>query len=133
MTTVITLVLVVGVPFALVSALLGLVEQVQRRRNRVIARQIALTDAIHRDLGAIAAPIVERRLGGWRVAMAVPFERPGTVAGLVRVTHRFFARQNDADDTELEIVLRAAPQRSQPSAIPIWSREDEVDNLTVAA
>ncbi len=36
--------------------------RVQRRREERVARQIALTDAIHRELGAVAAPDVTRSL-----------------------------------------------------------------------
>ena len=63
-------------PLAAVLTLLGLAGWVERRRAAAIARQIDLTDAIHRDLGPVVAPWVTRRPGGrWRVRIAVPFDR----------------------------------------------------------
>jgi len=64
-----------------------------------------LTDAIHWELGAVAAPVVHRRPdGGWRVSMAVPIDQPAMVATLLRVTARHFAAEKAAE--RLEIVLR---------------------------
>jgi hypothetical protein len=88
MTSLLTAVLVAVAPFAGVSLLLWLAGRRQRERETVVARQIGLTDAIHRELGALAAPTVTRRGGAWRVTMAVPLERPHTVAALVRLTAR---------------------------------------------
>jgi hypothetical protein len=60
----------------------------ERRTNEARARQIAMTDAIHRDVGALVAPTVEPRLGGpWRVNIPVPFERPEVVASVVDIAH----------------------------------------------
>jgi uncharacterized membrane protein len=68
--------LVVVMPIALLAAILVLVERRQRSHWDVIARQIALTDSIHREFGAIVAPTVERkRRGRWQIVMAVPFGR----------------------------------------------------------
>src|SRR5262249_32024821 len=70
-------------PFAAIIGLLRLAGQVSRRRERSRERQVVLTDAIHRELGAAAAPDVRQRLGGeWLVTMRVPLDRPGTVAAL---------------------------------------------------
>jgi hypothetical protein len=44
-------------PFLVVMALLRLADFVSARREASHARQIALTDAIHRELGAVAAPV----------------------------------------------------------------------------
>lgn len=91
-------------PFLLVVLALRLSAYVARRRETIVARQIALTDAIHRELGAVAAPLVEKRLGGgWLVSMVAPLDRPGTTAALVRITERVFARERDAN--ALRIVL----------------------------
>src|SRR2546422_6340682 len=79
------LTVVVGLfPCLTLLALLGLTARVERRRAAVIARQIELTDAIHREVGALVAPWVMRRPGGaWRVRIAVPFERPAGVEAIV--------------------------------------------------
>jgi hypothetical protein len=90
-------------PLAAVVALLKIADRIAWRREAGVARQIELTDAIHRELGAAAAPTVQWEPGGgWVVAMRVPLERPGTVAALLRITHRVFARTGDAP---LRIVL----------------------------
>ena len=97
-------------PFLVVLALLRLAESVSVRRDARYARQIALTDAIHRELGAVAAPMVSRRPGGgWLVSMAVPLDRPGTTAAIVRITERMFARDGGVDP--LRILLTPAATR----------------------
>jgi len=122
MLPVITAVVAALVPFAAVMGLLWLAGRVQRRRERGRERQIALTDAIHGELGAVVAPIVERRLGGgWRVSMTAPFDRPTTVAAVVAVTRRFFARQDDAGARPLELVLREAMPAARSLGRPVWS------------
>ena len=58
-------------PFLGIAGVFWLVGAVRERRRRAIARQIALTDKIHLDLGAAAAPFVrERARGGWQVRVA---------------------------------------------------------------
>ncbi|OGL11772.1 MAG: hypothetical protein A3I14_08070 [Candidatus Rokubacteria bacterium RIFCSPLOWO2_02_FULL_73_56] len=77
---------VAALPFAALLALLALATRRERRRAEVVARQVALTDAIHRRLGAVAAPTVRRRPhGGWEIALAVPFERPALVQDVLAV------------------------------------------------
>jgi len=67
--TALVAVVVLGVPVAVLVGLLKLVDALQRRQAAVIARQIAVTDAIHREFGAIVAPTVHRARGGWRVTL----------------------------------------------------------------
>jgi hypothetical protein len=133
MTSSITAVLVALAPFAAVLASLWIAGRVQRGRERARDRQIGLTDAIHLELGAVVAPTVARRPGGgWRVAIAAPLDRPAMVAGVLGVTRRFFARQDDAGAT-LEILLRdtSGPRRH---AIPRWTRgQARETELSVAA
>src|SRR2546428_1591571 len=89
METLLTVVVVGLFPCLTLLALLGLTARVERRRAAVIARQIELTDAIHREVGALVAPWVMRRPGGaWRVRIAVPFERPAVVEAIVAVLGR---------------------------------------------
>jgi len=108
-------------PFAAVVALLRVSDAVARRRDVRVACQIALTNAIHRELGAVAAPVVSRRFGGgWLVRMAAPLDRPGTTAALVRIAERQFA--SDAGTSRLRIVLLPAEPRSSaenPSSAPV--------------
>ena len=105
MTALVEIFAIATIPFAAVIALLRLVERRQDRRDLQRDRQIMLTDAIHWELGAVAAPVVRRRPGGgWRVSMAVPFDRPAVVTALLRVTARHFAADKAAES--LEILLR---------------------------
>ena len=98
-------------PFLVVIALLRLADFVSARREASVARQIALTNAIHRELGAVAAPVVSRRPGGgWLVSMAVPLDRPGTTAAIVRITERMFAPAGGGADP-LRILLTPAATR----------------------
>ena len=107
MTALVAIFVFAAIPFLVVSALLRLVERRQDRRDLQRDQQIMLTDAIHWELGAVAAPVVSRRPGGgWRVSMAVPIDQPAVVAALLRVTERHFAAEKAVE--RLEIVLRPA-------------------------
>ena len=102
--------LAVASPFVGIGVALWLTGRAHRRREAARARQVTLTDAIHRELGAVAAPVVDPRgRRGWRVAMAVPIDRPVTVAALVRITARVL------DAAAIEIVLT-------PQEATVWSR-----------
>jgi hypothetical protein len=98
-------------PFLVVIALLRFADSVSARNEATLARQIALTNAIHRELGAVAAPVVSRRSGGgWLVSMAVPLDRPGTTASIVRITEGMFAPDGRCVDP-LRILLTPAATR----------------------
>ena len=97
MLTLLAVVMVVTVPALALAALLALVTRLQRSREHVIERQIALTNAIHAELGAVAAPVVVKPVfGPWRVTFAVPFGRPALVEQLVVITSRVLASVSPA-------------------------------------
>ena len=79
---------VVGVPVAGLVALLKVLDFLERRRAATVARQIEVTDAIHREFGAIVAPTVRRARGGWRVVlpMDVRLAEAARVVELAAVT-----------------------------------------------
>jgi hypothetical protein len=79
---------VLAVPVAGLIVLLKVVDFLQRRRAATVARQIEVTDAIHREFGAIVAPTVRRARGGWRVVlpMDVRLAEAARVVELVAVT-----------------------------------------------
>jgi len=80
------------VPFVIVAGLLVAAERLQRRRERVTARQVSITDAIHQELGAVVAPTVEKSAWGpWRVVIPVRFEDPGFASRILTITHRALA------------------------------------------
>ena len=95
-------------PFASIIALLRLMEHREAQRAARYERQILLTDAIHRDFGAVAAPTVDRPRGQWTVHMRVPVDRPALVAALVALTERVFARYASDGRDRVRIVLTPA-------------------------
>jgi hypothetical protein len=108
------------IPFLAIGGLLWLSRRIERRRSTSIAWQIALTDAIHRELGAAAAPEVRQPwLGGWTVSMAVPLENEATVGTLVRIAHELFATLDRVEAPRLRIVL--APRAQIPARRPARS------------
>jgi len=109
MSTMLAAFAVVLIPPVAIAMLLRLAERTQRKRDERIARQIELTDAIHRELGAIVAPTVEkRRGGGLLVRMTVPFDRPELAATLLTLTDQVFSRHDDAHAVEIAFTPRAA-------------------------
>jgi len=79
-------------PFGLMAALLLLAERRAKRRDTEIARQIALTDALHAQLGAIVAPVVRRRRREWEVSVAVPVDQPAVALSVLRTVDDVFGR-----------------------------------------
>jgi hypothetical protein len=101
------------IPFVAVAGLLWLARTLRARREAAIVRQIALTDAIHRELGAAAAPEVRRSwTRGWIVSVALPLHREGLVGAVGRITHDVFARLDGSGGSRLRLVLipRALPR-----------------------
>jgi hypothetical protein len=110
-------IMIVLVPFLAVWALLALSRRVQRRREERVARQIALTDAIHGELGAVAAPDVTRSFAGeWTVSMRLPLHHEGMVGAITRLTQDLFRRLDRQDPPRLRLVL--IPQTVRP-----WRRD----------
>lgn len=108
------------IPILSVAALLELTAWRERRRQAVIARQIALTDAIAHEVGAVVAPVVKKPLlGPWEVRMAVPFTRPTTVGTVLSIAHRVlsFAERRSG---RYQIVL--TPQEEAPQRAGAWRR-----------
>ena len=100
-------VVMLAAPIAGLVALAALVDRRRARRQDAVARQIAVTDALHRRLGAVAAPVVRRGGRGWEVAVAVPFERSAVVAGVLASVDEVFARV----PYEVRLEPQAAPVR----------------------
>jgi hypothetical protein len=94
--------LIALVPFAVVIGLLALSTRREHARAARMARQTAVTEAIHRELGAVVAPVLEsgsRRLQ--RLRIAVPFDRPALVARVLALSQQTLAGPGH----RLEIVL----------------------------
>lgn len=110
MTTLATFVLVVAavvvMPLLPVAALLALADSLQRRRARVIAAQVRLTDVIHREFGAIAAPLVQKRpWGAWRIVMTLPPERLAAAGRLVALANEV-VRDHESRGDRVQVVFR---------------------------
>ena len=74
--TAVAIVVVLAVPVGAVLGLLRLATILERRREQVVARQVALTDAIHGAMGPVVAPVVRRGRGGWVGVLPVPVGTP---------------------------------------------------------
>ena len=99
MLIVVALFLVMLVP---VAVLLTVADRLQRRRARVVARQIMLTDAVHAELGAVVAPVVEKHaFRPWRVIFPVGDSRLADVGRLIAIANRVFPRERTTDDVHI--------------------------------
>jgi hypothetical protein len=109
-------------PIGLILALLQLSTWRQRMRLTEIAQQIAVTDAIHAALGAVVSPVVRKKLWrGWRLTIAVPFDRPDTVRHVVDAASRAFGPAERTRPGRFEIVLTPQEQpvpRRMPVLVP---------------
>jgi hypothetical protein len=101
------------IPFLAVWGLLALARNIEGGRERRVARQIALTDAIHRELGAAAAPDVRRGITGeWIVSVRLPLQREATVGAVTRLAYELFRRLDREDPPRLRVVLM--PPEARP-------------------
>jgi hypothetical protein len=107
---------VVASVYLAVAGLLLAAALAERARARVVARQIRLTDAIHRELGAVAAPVVDKRpLGPWVVRLTVPAAAPATAGAVAAVVHRALASEPETRGARIVLALDGdgeAPSRA---------------------
>jgi hypothetical protein len=104
-------------PMLVIALLLALADWRDRRRAMVVSRQVQLSDAIARELGAVVAPVVRKPLGGrWRIEMALPPGRPALVAHVVEIVRATMAAM--AGPSELVLVLAPGPAPGGPVAAP---------------
>jgi hypothetical protein len=131
--TLITFVTTIVVPMVFVAGLLTAARWLERVRDRRVARQAAVTDAIHRRLGAVVAPVVTRRPGrGWRVEIAVPFESPGLVGNVVAIARATLGPEmRDIVLTAQEPVRSTNVRRLQPAGIASGASEREVSPWSI--
>ena len=130
-----TVLVLVVLPMTGVSVLLLAVGRLQRAREERIAHQVAVTDAIHAELGAVVSPVVKRRFRrGWRIEIAVPFERAAMVGRVVAIAQSAMVRADPQAADRVKVVLttqearvqRANVRRLQPvGAAPLGAGERE--------
>ena len=111
-------VVAVLLPVAMFTAALLLSTWRARTRLLAIARQIAVTDAIHGELGAVVSPVVRHRLWGrWQLMIPVPFDDLDTVTHVVRTAYGAFDAPERKNPGQFEIVLspqeRPVPRRER--------------------
>jgi hypothetical protein len=100
------------IPLLAVWGLLQVAGAVERGRQRCVSRQIALTDAIHRELGAAAAPEVRRTwTGEWVVSVRLALSRESTVGTIARITGDLFRRLDGRESPQLRLVLLPVDER----------------------
>jgi hypothetical protein len=96
-------------PVLAVLALLALARAAERARDARRERQVVITDAIHRELGAVVAPVVEAGvLGPWRLRIAVPLDRPALVGRVVAIARD--ALPDHGRGVQIVLVQQAAPR-----------------------
>ena len=105
---------VLAVPMAALTLLLLGAEWLQRRREARIARQVAVTDAIHAELGAVVAPFLKRARGGWRVELPMAPEHPGT-SRAVAIAAGVLSQERAV---EIAVVPPTPPMRRRASGSP---------------
>lgn len=114
MLNVLALIGVLGGSVLAVAGLLALVTWREHTRELVVARQVMLTDAIHRELGAVVAPVVEKRMfGRWQVRFAVPVERPTVVGRIVAIADDVLGGERMAAGG-LRIILTPQTEMERP-------------------
>ena len=111
MLTLVTIVVVVMLPASLVAAMLLAAGRMERARDARIARQIGVTDAIHRELGAVVAPVVKRRFGRDRVEIAVPFGSPAIVGRVAAIAHTAMLRTGGSRGIEIALAAQEPEAR----------------------
>jgi hypothetical protein len=106
---------IVALPVLFVVTLLLLAERIQRARRARIACQIAVTDAIHRELGAVVAPsITTRPWGRPRLVIPAPLGRPAVVGPVLDIVHRTLRRRDNPTGQRVQIVV--VPQEERQPA-----------------
>lgn len=85
---------VLALPATVVTVLLAIAAWRERARTAALAVQHRVTDAVHRDFGALVAPTVRRGLRGpWTVSMAAPLGRPDVLGGVLATVERAVAQE----------------------------------------
>jgi hypothetical protein len=104
-------------PVAVVAALLALATWRDRRSAARLARQVEVTDAVDRRLGAVVAAHVARGWRGrWRVIVRAPLDRPLVLAAILAAVEEVFGSPGAPGAEACELVLTRAPVSSRRPA-----------------
>jgi len=109
MDTILTWMGVVVVPLYLASLIGGpmfLMDWVRNRRQQTVRLQIALTDAIDAELGAIVSPVVKKPLWGpWQVHIAAPLVRPAVAGKILALAQQVLSAAGRMTPDRYEIIF----------------------------
>ena len=115
-------ILVLATPVVLLLTLTASLDRREQRRRRATERQIALTDAIHARLGAVAAPVVRLGRAGWHITVAVPFERPAVADAVLATVHELFG----SGDYEVVLSRQTLAVPSTKASRPLTHGEESL-------
>lgn len=105
--------------FVLVGGPMLLVDWSRKRRQAAIARQIALTDALDGQLGAIVSPVVTKPLSGpWEIQIAVPLSRLAAVGRILAIVNAVLSGVEGMRERSYRVVLRATQDAPREVGAP---------------
>ena len=94
--------------FVLVGGPMLVVDWSRKRRVAAIERQMALTDALNGQLGAIVSPVVTKPLSGpWEVQIVVPLSRLAAVGRILAIVNAVLSGVGRIRERPYRVVLRA--------------------------
>lgn len=92
--------------FTSMGGLMALVDWVRARRQAMVTRQIALTEALDDRIGALVAPVVTKPLlGPWTVRIAVPPVGAALLARIIAVIDEAAAGREWAPPQSYRMIL----------------------------
>jgi hypothetical protein len=119
--------------FVLTGGPMLVTDWVRARRQEMVARQIALTDALDARLGALVAPVVTKPLfGQWEVRIDAPSQWSAVQCEVLAVIDEVFSRVDGATPSAYRVVLRIMPD-GRRAARSGSSMTLHVDTLAPAA
>lgn len=98
-----------GLPLVLLVALLRLAARRERRRAARVACQVAVTEAIHQELGAVVAPVVESTSGGYQLVIPLSTESVAVMGAVLAAARRGLERFDEGAAARTPIVLLSRP------------------------
>lgn len=114
--TALAIVVVLVIPVAALVVLLSAVNRIHARRAEQVARQIALTDAIHGVLGPIVAPVVRRGRRGWIGVLPVRAGEPHLTL-MVAIAQAELGRSAEIVLVPVERPAARPPRTPAPAAL----------------
>jgi hypothetical protein len=105
--------------FVAVGGPMLLVDWSRKRRQAAIARQIALTDALDGQLGAVVSPVVTKPLSGpWEIQIAVPLSRLAAVGRILTIVNAVLSGVEGMRERSYRVVLRTTQDTPREAGAP---------------